>query len=180
MEPKDFTERTLSSETLFSGRLLTVKRDEVELPDGSHSTREYICHPGAVVILPRFENSDLLLVRQYRYALRQEFLEFPAGKIDPGEAPEVTARRELLEETGYSAREWQHLGDCHPCIGYADEVIHIYLAEGLSGGIAQPDEDEFLQPLRISRLAADALVGQGGITDAKTLSGLYWLNRLAR
>ena len=177
----DFTEQPLSSERVFSGGFLQVNRDLVRLPNGDRGSREYIRHPGAAMIIPRFDNGDLLLVRQFRYAPRLEFLEFPAGKIDPGESPEITAQRELLEETGCSAERWQHLGQCHPCIGYADEVIQIYLAEGLTEhGQPQLDEDEFVEPLRMPLSALESLVDSGEITDGKTLAGLYYLSRLKR
>ena len=180
MAATDLTEHQLTSQRVFSGSFLQVNRDSVRLPDGGQSTREYICHPGAAMIVPRFDSGELLLVRQFRYAPRSEFLEFPAGKIDPGEAPLATAKRELLEETGYRAERWQHLGQCHPCIGYADEVIQIYLAEGLSESAQlQLDVDEFVEPCRIPLAVLEARVDSGGITDGKTLAGLYYLGRTA-
>jgi len=111
-------ESEITSESVFKGCLLNVRKDSVRLPDGKESVREYIVHPGAVVILAFLPNGNLLFERQFRYPLRRVFLELPAGKIDPGEAILDTARRELREETGYEASDWEYLGVMHPCIGY--------------------------------------------------------------
>ena len=172
-------EEKLASELVFKGILLEVHKDEVRLPNGVSSIREYIAHPGAVVILAFLDNGNLLFERQFRYPLRRVFLELPAGKIDPGEEIQITAQRELLEETGYSAREWSHLGVMYPCIGYSDERIEIFLARGLSHtGSNNLDHNEFLDVLEISPADAKKAVWDGEITDAKTITALFWLERV--
>ena len=148
-EPPDLHETELSSETVFKGRLMHVKLDRVRLPDGSESTREYIVHPGAVVVIPVFENGDLLLERQHRYPLHRDFIELPAGKIDAGEADLTCAKRELEEETGYTASEWREVTTIYPCIGYSDERLAFYLARGLVEGNHGRDPDEFLEILQV-------------------------------
>lgn len=168
------TETTLASEQVFDGVLLNVWRDQVRLPDGQPSLREYIRHPGAVVVLAYLDNGALLVERQFRYPLRRAFLELPAGKIDPGEDILTTARRELLEETGHAASDWQHLGVMHPCIGYSDERIEIFAARGLTRvGEKQLDHNEFLEVLEMTPTALRAAVLAGEITDAKTITALY-------
>lgn len=172
-------EEALDSTQVFKGRLLDVRRDRVSLPDGSEGVREYVVHPGAVVIIAVQDDGRLLFERQYRYPLRRAFLELPAGKIDPGEAIGTTAIRELLEETGHRAAEWRHLGVMHPCIGYSDERIEIFLARGLTRESApQLDHGEFLDVLSLSLDDALAAVRSGGITDAKTITALFWAEKV--
>lgn len=171
-------ETEVESESVFKGVMLDVRRDRVCLPDGNISVREYIRHPGAVVILALLPNGNLLFERQFRYPLRRAFLELPAGKIDAGETLLDTAQRELLEETGYRAGEWEHLGTMHPCIGYSDERIEIFLARGLQSVGAQAlDHNEFLDVLELAPAAARQAIFDGKITDAKTITALYWLTR---
>src|SRR5690606_1377456 len=167
----------LDSISLTQTGFLQVKRDRVLLPGGAESTREYIVHPGAVLIIPMLEDGRLVLERQFRYPLRQVFIEFPAGKIDAGEDPLTTGQRELLEETGYRASEWIYLAAQHPCIGYSDEVIYIYLARGLEAGQHQPDADEKLQIFNTSLAHCLELVQHGEITDGKTIVALFWLEK---
>ena len=172
------SETTIATERVFEGLLLKVNRDEVRLPNGKSSIREYISHPGAVVIMAFLDNGDLLFERQFRYPLRQVFLELPAGKIDPGEDILATAQRELLEETGYVASEWRYVGVMHPCIGYSDERIEIFSAHGLRHtGERQLDHNEFLDVVELSPAAAKNAVWAGEITDSKTITALYWLER---
>ena len=166
-------ETCISSEIIAQGGMLTVKRDQVKLPNGGTSQREYVLHPGAVIVIPLLDNGNLLLERQFRYALNQVFIELPAGKIDAGESPLVTGQRELLEETGYSAKEWVSLGFQHPCIGYSNEVIYHYLARGLTLGNHQRDDDEVMELFEMSLDECLAAVKSGEITDGKTIIALF-------
>jgi ADP-ribose pyrophosphatase len=172
---KDLTEKQESSEQVYDGTLLKVYRDVVRLPDGSPGTREYIKHPGAVAIVPLFEDGRVLLERQYRYPHRREFIEVPAGKLDPGEPHLETAKRELLEETGYVAAQWTHVGVIHTAIAYTDEAIEIFLARKLEARERKLDAGEFLDVCSASESELDALARSDAITDAKTLIGLLWL-----
>ncbi|WP_085314625.1 NUDIX domain-containing protein [Derxia lacustris] len=168
-------EHTVSSETVFSGHFLKVRRDVARMPDGRTATREHILHPGAVMIVPLLDDGRVVLERQYRYPLQRVFLEFPAGKIDAGEAMQVCGERELYEETGYRAREWVRLGAINNAIGYCDEVIEIWLARGLEqSGARQLDEHEHLE---VVTATLDELLGwirSGEVTDVKTIIGAYW------
>lgn len=170
---QDLAEVTLSSATIAEGGMLLVKRDQVRVPSGATSQREYVIHPGAVVVVPVLDNGNLLLERQFRYPLSRVFIELPAGKIDAGEPHLETGRRELLEETGYSAQEWVYLGLQHPCIGYSNEVIHIYLARGLSFGEHNRDEDEALQLFEASLEQCLKMIQNGELTDGKTIVALF-------
>lgn len=174
----DFTEHRVEREAVYDGRLLHVRRDTVRLPDGEHATREHVDHPGAVAIIGVLDSGDLVFERQYRYPLEREFYELPAGKIDPGEPPLETARRELLEETGYTARDWRHLGVIHPVISYSNERIEIFLARGLEFSGAKLDAEEFLEVFPLSLAAALQWVLEGHITDAKTVSCLFWAEKV--
>ena len=171
-------ESEISSEVKYQGLFLHVRSDQVHLPNGKISMREYILHPGAVLILAFLPNGNLLFERQFRYPLRRVFLELPAGKIDAGEAVIDTAKRELREETGYLADSWSHLGVIHPCIGYSDERIEIFEARDLHlAGSLQLDHNEFLEVVELSPSEARQAVWEGRITDAKTISALFWLDR---
>jgi ADP-ribose pyrophosphatase len=166
-------ETTLDSELVFDGALLKVHRDRVRLPDGGESRREYIRHPGAVVIVATLPDGRLIFERQFRYPLRRAFLELPAGNIDAGEPILACAQRELREETGYVAAEWRHLGVMHPCIGYSDERIEIFFATGLSHVGHEWDHGEFLELLTLSVEEAETSIHQGTITDGKTIVALF-------
>jgi ADP-ribose pyrophosphatase len=169
------TEELLEGELVFSGRLLEVHRDRVRLPDGSEGVREYIRHPGAVAIVALFADGRVLLERQFRYPLGRAFIEIPAGKLEPGENHLETARRELLEETGYVASEWRRLGLIHNAIGYSDEGIEIWAARGLELRGQQLAEGEFLEVFTVPLAEAQAMARDGRITDVKTIAGLLWL-----
>jgi len=169
----DLTEHCLSSEVLAQGDMLTVRRDSVRLPDGNVSRREYVVHPGAVVIVPLLPGGNVVLERQFRYPLHQVFIELPAGKIDPDEDVLSTGQRELLEETGYTAQNWVKLGIQHPCIGYSNELIHIYLAENLTAGAHQRDEDEMLEVFDLKMEDCLTMIQRGEITDSKTIVALF-------
>lgn len=173
----DFTETTLSSARILDGKLVKVNADRVRLPDGGESYREYVLHPGAVVIAAFVDAGTILLEHQYRYPVRRHFIELPAGKIDPGEPHATTASRELLEETGYSAREWKHAATMHMGIGYSNEVIELHIARGLDFHGHRRDEGEFLEVFALPFREAIELVGDGRITDAKTSISLLWLER---
>jgi len=170
-------EATVSSARVYSGHFLQVYRDTVSLPDGREAQREFIRHPGAVMIVPLLADGRLLMERQYRYPLGRALLEFPAGKLDAGEDPAHCARRELREETGYHAAEWAYAGVLHNAIAYSDEGIHIFFARGLTPGPQQLDDGEFLDVVGHSVDELDAWAASGVITDAKTLIGLLWLSR---
>lgn len=174
----DLSEVPLSTETVFKGVLLHVKSDRVRLPNGRESTREYIVHPGAAMIIALTDDHRIVLERQYRYPVRAHFIEVPAGKIDPGEDPLATAQRELREECGYAAREWHHLTTMHPAIGYADERIELYLARGLSEVGHQRDDDEMIEVLHVTLEQALAWVRDGRITESKTVTGLLWAEKI--
>lgn len=178
MNPDDLTETRLSSESVFSGNLLDVRRDQVRLPNGSETGREYIVHPGAVLAIPLQDDGRLVFERQFRYPLGRAFFELPAGKIDAGEDPLATGQRELLEETGYRAREWRYVAALHPCIGYSNEVIHIYLATGLTAGAHRRDHDEALEVFPLTPDEALDMVRRGDITDAKTVIALFWAEKI--
>jgi ADP-ribose pyrophosphatase len=173
----DLTEHALSSELVFDGKLLKVYRDAVRLPDASAGMREYIRHPGAVAIVPLFDDGSVLLERQFRYPHRRVFIEVPAGKLEPNEPQLATAQRELAEETGYSAAEWRRLGMIHTSIAYTDEAIELFLARRLrQDGVAKLDAGEFVETLAVPFAEALAMVRDGRITDAKSVAALLWVH----
>lgn len=175
----DLTEKLKESQTIFSGRMLTLKLDKVVLPDGKEADREWVVHPGAVAVLAVDQQDRICLVRQYRYPVGKEMLEIPAGKLTPGEDPLECARRELLEETGFTAAEWRLLYTYYTTPGFTNEIMHIYLASGLSGGEATPDEDEFLEVDMINARECWDMIRSGKIQDGKTLVALlhFFLQR---
>ncbi|MBL8424165.1 MAG: NUDIX hydrolase [Candidatus Accumulibacter phosphatis] len=174
-------EESLESTQVFRGKLLDVRCDRVRLPDGEERLREYVKHQGAAVVIAVLDDGHLLFVRQHRYPLHRSFIELPAGKIDPGEEILDTAARELREETGHRAADWRHLGTMHPCVGYSDERIEIFLARALHRESApHPDQGEFLDLLSLSLDEALAAVRSGAITDAKTVTGLFWAEKVVR
>jgi len=179
-QKRDLSEQTIRGEWVFRGKLLHVRRDLVRLPDGVNTEREYIEHPGAVMVVPLLDTGELVMERQYRYPLRRDVLELPAGKIDAGEAPLDCGKRELIEETGYVASSWRYLATTHPVVGYSDERIEIYLARGLTRQAAKLDHDEHLEVFKLPLAAALEWVREGRITDAKTVIGLFWAERILR
>ncbi|UUX94165.1 NUDIX domain-containing protein [Aquabacterium sp. J223] len=170
-------ETRLRTEGLLKGRFLDVRRDTVALPGGGEATREYVVHPGAVMVVPILDDGRLVVERQYRSPLQQVVLEFPAGKKDPGESGRVCAERELAEETGYRAAEWGHAGVLHNAPAYSTEHIEIWFARGLTAGAAKPDVGEHLEVLAMTEDEIDRRAGAGELTDAKTLIGLLWLQK---
>jgi ADP-ribose pyrophosphatase len=168
-------EEPLRSAQVYRGSFLDVRRDEVRLPDGATATREYIVHPGAVMIVPLLDDGRLVVERQWRYPLARTMLEFPAGKLEAGEPPLACAVRELAEETGYRAAEWARAGILHNAIAYSNEGIEVWFARGLTPGARQLDAGEFLDVDTASIEELDALSRTGELTDAKTLVGLLWL-----
>lgn len=168
----------IDSTLAYDGHFLKVSRDTVRLPDGRPSTREYIRHPGAVVILPLFDDGSVLLERQFRYPLDRSFIEFPAGKIDPGEAGLACAKRELLEETGYTASDWQFVCTMHNAIAYSDEHLDLYLARGLTAGQRKLDDEEFLDVFKASADDLMMWIREGKVTDVKTIIAAFWLEKI--
>lgn len=173
----ELKETPLDSELMYAGDFIQVRKDRVRLPDGTESSREYINHPGAVAVLAILDNGNLVMERQYRYPPQREFIELPAGKIDHGEDILVCAKRELLEETGYVAKEWIHLTTAWPCIGYADERMEYFLARGLTHRGSDLDDGEFLEVFELSLPDAIEWIRLGKINESKTIVGLFWLEK---
>jgi ADP-ribose pyrophosphatase len=171
-------EHTLESRELVKGHFLHAFRDTVRLPDGSQASREYVRHPGAVMIIAQLDDGRLVLERQYRYPVHAVMIEFPAGKLDAGEGSLACAQRELLEETGYSARLWARAGVMHPVISYSTEFIDIWFAKELSVGERQLDAGEFLDVFTASPAELLRWCGDGLVTDGKTLTGALWLQNV--
>jgi len=168
----NLTEHKLESQTVFAGKILTVRCDRVRLPDGREATREVVGHPGAVAVVPVTAAGEVVLVRQYRYPIGQELLEVPAGKLDKGEAPEDCAYRELEEETGYRAGRMEHLATFYTAPGFTDEIMHLYLARDLSQTAQNTDGDEFINVEYYKPAQLKALLADKKIIDAKTIVGI--------
>ena len=171
-------EHRIKSEVVHQGNFLQLRLDTVRLPHGGEATREYVVHPGAVVVIGLLDDGQVLLERQFRYPVGLVMTEFPAGKLDAGETPLFCAQRELLEETGYRAREWAYAGPLHLAIGYSTEVIHVFFARGLVAGERQLDADEFLDVCSMTPEQLLDGVRTGQVTDAKTLSCCVWLQNV--
>ena len=177
-EDAHLTETRVASQELLRGHFLHAMRDTVRLPDGKEATREYVIHPGAVMVVAELPDGRLVLERQFRYPVQSVLVEFPAGKLDPGEDSLVCAQRELLEETGYTARQWARAGVLHPVISYSTEFIDIWFARDLTAGQRQLDAGEFLDVFSASTDELLQWCRDGRITDAKTLTGVLWLQNL--
>ena len=170
-------ERTVQTKTVHKGTFLTFKRDEVLLPNGSNGIREWIKHPGAVCCIPILPDGKIALIKQYRYPVKKEMIEIPAGKLDQNETPEECAQRELEEEIGYKASKLTFLANIHPAVGFTDEKMWLYLAEGLVKTKQSLDADEFLEIIPTKLNEAVDMVWSGKITDVKTIIGILWAQR---
>ena len=177
-EDAHLTETRVASQELLRGHFLHAMRDTVRLPDGNEAFREYVIHPGAVMVVAELPDGRLVLERQFRYPVQSVMVEFPAGKLDPGEDSLACAQRELLEETGYTARQWARAGVLHPVISYSTEFIDIWFARELTAGQRQLDAGEFLDVFSASTDELLQWCRDGRITDAKTLTGVLWLQNL--
>lgn len=171
-------EQTVSRTDLLQGHFLHVVRDTVRLPSGRDATREYVLHPGAVMVIGLLDDGQVVLERQYRHPMGQVMLEFPAGKLDAGEGSRACAERELREETGYRAREWAFAGRLSPTVAYSDEIIDIWFARGLTAGDRQLDEGEFLDVISATPQAVLEACRNGAIIDGKSVAGALWLQNV--
>lgn len=171
-------EKTLESKRIYDGRIVNLRVDTVELPDGRHATREVVEHKGAVAVVPLLDANRVVMVRQYRQPAGQVLVEIPAGTIDPGESPEACAKRELIEETGYAAGRMTKLFATYLAPGYSEEMLHTFLAQDLTPKHADCDEDEFLEVLTVSLDDAVEMIGSGEIKDAKTVCGILMAKKI--
>ena len=181
MSDDHLIEHRVSQQELLRGNFLHAFRDTVRLPNQGLATREYVVHPGAVMVIPLLDTPEglrLVLERQYRYPVGQVMIEFPAGKLDAGEEPGLCAQRELMEETGYTAGQWARAGVLHPVIAYSTEVIEIWFAKDLTLGERQLDSEEFLDVFTATPAELMAWCRDGQVTDAKTLTGVLWLQNM--
>jgi len=174
---KKYEEKSITSTSVYDGKVISLRVDEVTLPNGKTSKRELIKHPGAVAIIPITKEGKIVLVEQYRKALERSLIETPAGKLEPGESPEITARRELEEETGYGCEKLTFIQSFATSPGFADEIIHMYVAEGLYKieNSASLDEDEFVEIIEATIDEAELMMKNGQIFDAKTAYSVLWV-----
>ena len=177
MVDEHLIERKVSGVQVYGGHFLDVRRDQISTPDGGRAAREYIVHPGAVMVVPLLQDGRLVMERQFRYPLGRVMLEFPAGKLDAGETVQACAQRELAEETGYRAVEWARACVVHNACAYSTEGIEIWFARGLQPGPRQLDVGEFLEVCLMTEAELDLLASRGELTDVKTLIGLQWLQK---
>ncbi len=176
---EDLIETKLDSENIYDGYLLHIKKDKVRLPNGGEAYREWVKHPGAAAVIPYTDQGEVILVRQYRYPIDEVTLEIPAGKLDAaGEDPLECAKRELSEETGYTAQEYKFLTKLATSVGFSDEVIYIYAARGLAAGQQHTDEDEFINVVKVPLQEAVEMVLDGRINDGKSITAIFMLDRL--
>jgi ADP-ribose pyrophosphatase len=169
---KELQEEIISSEKIYTGKVISLRRDTVRLSNGKTAAREVVEHPGATAVVALTEAGEVLLVEQYRRPADEVLLEIPAGKLEPGEAPLACARRELAEETGFGAAEWEKLGEFYTAPGFADERIHLFLARKLTPAVERPDEDELINLRRIPLARAREMARSGQFADAKTIVGV--------
>ncbi len=174
---KKFEEKTIHSQPIFKGKVISLKVDDVTLPNGETSKREIVNHPGAVAVIAITGEGKLVVVEQYRKALERSIIEIPAGKLEPGELPEITAARELEEETGYGCNELTYLQSFATSPGFADEIIHLFIARGLYKieNRAAMDEDEFVELMEITVEEGESMIAQQKIFDAKTAFAILWM-----
>ena len=177
MSDEMLIEHRISGAQVYRGNFLDVRHDVIALPDGGSATREYIVHPGAVMVVPLLDDGRLVMERQYRYPLGRVLLEFPAGKLDAGEPVQRCGQRELAEETGYRATEWARACVVHNACAYSTEGIEIWFARGLVPGQRQLDPGELIDLCLMDEAGLDALAARGELTDVKTLVGLQWLQK---
>jgi len=174
----ELTEKTLHTETVYRGKIINLRLDTVLLPNGRTGTREVVEYAGAVAVVAVNGAREVYLVRQYRYAVGEELLEIPAGKMNPGEEPSACARRELSEETGLRAGSWRHLCSFYSTPGFTTEKLHLFLARELEQAAAHPDADEFLRVVAVPFAEALSMIERGEICDAKTVAGLLYAGRV--
>ena len=176
---EDLIETKLERENIFDGNLLHIKKDKVKLPNGGEAYREWVKHPGAAAVIPLTDQGEIILVRQYRYPIDEVTLEIPAGKLDvSGEDTLECAKRELSEETGYTAQEYKFLSKLATSVGFSDEVIYIYAAKGLKAGTQHTDEDEFINVVKVPLAEAVEMVLDGRINDGKSVTAIFMLDRM--
>lgn len=171
-------ETTIESKLVFEGRMLSMKVDTVNLPNGKQAAREVVVHPGAAAVVAVTDADEMLLIKQFRYPVDQIIWEIPAGKLESGENPLICAKRELAEETGYGAEQWKHLSTFFTTPGFSDEVMYIYLASGLKTGPKTADEDEFIELYHVPFAEAVRMIASGEIKDAKTIAGILLADRI--
>ncbi|WP_127585914.1 NUDIX domain-containing protein [Paenibacillus koleovorans] len=167
-----FEEKTIKTDPIFKGKIISLQVDTVELPNGNVATREIVKHPGAVAVLALYEDK-MIVVEQFRKPLERSLVEIPAGKLDAGEELQTAAERELVEETGFTSRRVRPICSFYTSPGFADEILHLFLAEDLQAGEARPDEDEFLDLEFLTLEQAQAYIAEGRIRDAKTIAAVY-------
>ncbi len=172
-------EEKVKSEFLYDGRIIKLYNDEIRLPDGKTAYREYVRHPGGVCVVPLTDENEVMLVKQYRYVYGEEIIEIPAGKRDAGDEDTLDgAKRELKEELGIEAESFYFLGEMYPTPGYTDEVLYMYAAKGLSFGETSPDEDEFVEPVKLPLDTLVDMIMAGEIKDAKTIAAVLKTKKL--